>query len=262
MIWTIGHARLIYLSLFFCGAAAAIAAARLAGLRLVGIYRAFFFYLLLITGVNLSACALGIQSHAYAWVYLFGYPVILIASALLVRDLSSQIFANYPGIAMLGVWGTYLAVGIAVLYSTADWGLASPLLTSLRGYLPLVELLVRGVTIGLSTMLVILLLILWRYPIDLHQNVFTNCVMFSAILLSDEAVSLVGKFTNDRYIAQADAIGSLFGAACFLGWCFLLSRQGEIRVVRMRTHFLPGDEIRLLHQLDAFNSILARAARK
>lgn len=262
MINSIGLPTVFRICFLLCAVTALTVGVRLLILRLLSIYPAFVAYLFLIAGVNLTAYAFHTGSALYAWVYLFGYPIILITSALMVREAYSQIFTNYPGIATLGRWGIYLAVAAAFIFAAVDWAGTRPLFNQLRSYLPLVEMLIRGVNIGLAALLVVLLGILYRYPIRPHQNVVTNCMMLSAILLADAMHGLVDRLTSLRSSFTVSVIDSLFTATCFVVWTFLLSRQGEKRTVQVRTHFRPGDEVRLLHQLDAFNEILSRTVHK
>ena len=237
-----------------------MALARVSVLRLAGIYPAFFVYLLLVAGVNLTAYEAGLNSHLYAWAYLFIYPLILLVSVLMVRETYSQIFVNYPGIATFGRWAVYAAAGLTVIVSLMS--LSEPVFTSRRTYFVLVELLTRGIAIGLGVLLLALIWILRKYPIKLHENVLVNCVMFSIVLLSDALCALADHLTSFRYSVAIAALGSLIASVAFLVWSLRLSRQGETRIVRARSSFAPGDEARLMRQLDAFNTILARAVRK
>jgi len=49
--------------------------------------------------------------------------------------------------------------------------------------------------------------------------------------------------------------------ACLMFWLFCLNRRGEIRRVVVGHQWNPGDEQRLLAQLDAINASLLRSVR-
>jgi hypothetical protein len=101
-----------------------------------------------------------------------------------------------------------------------------------------------------------------RYPIKLSRNIFIHSFLYSALFLSDAAILLVQSVTSLRHTAGLNLAVVIISGLCFSGWAVLFSKSGENALVRVRTYRDSGDEDRLLHELDAINATLMRAARR
>ena len=245
-----------------CALAAAVCAWRVYDQRLVALYPAFFGYLLS-QAVLLSVLGLvGVSSIIYRWVFIFAYPVIWLIYCMMTRELYTQIFSKYPGIAMLGRWSVYLAVVLACAAAIVSGLATRGVLVKKSAFMIPVEVTGRNVVFGLALSIIVLLLLISRYPIQLHRNVLVNCIAFSALLLGESAEMLMDHLTNLRHTVILDVTLMAFNIACFIVWGFLLSPQGARQIIHIRRGFTANDERRLLGQLESLNALGVRAARK
>ncbi len=117
----------------------------------------------------------------------------------------------------------------------------------------------------LSSLVVFVLLIcgfLVYYPVPLGRNVIVYLTGYAAI------------FPDHRYHRLSSTIWAISGTAkgamstwafpwlVMAFWLFALSRQGEEKRVVVGHHWKPGDEQRLLAQLEAINASLLRSGKK
>jgi hypothetical protein len=116
----------------------------------------------------------------------------------------------------------------------------------------------------LSSLIVFVLLIcgfLVYYPVPLGRNVIVYLAGYSVYFTMMATMALLqnlGYFWN----RQASSVDMGITLACQLFWLLALSRQGEKKRVVVGHQWKPGDEQRLLAQLEAINSSLLRSGRK
>ncbi len=226
---------------------------------LVKIYPAFFAYLISQSILVVSSDIVGPRSGLYAWIYIIGYPLTWVVYCLVVKELYAHIFANYPGIAMFGKWSIYAAVVLAGIGAAASKVLTRESLSQKATILILFESAGRGVVFCLAVLIVMLLLVIARYPLQLHMNVLINCIFFSALLLVEAGGILAEHLTGLRNTIRIDTGFMIFDACCFAVWAMLLSREGETKVVRLRRNFPETD---LLRHLDMLNGIVLGSSRR
>jgi hypothetical protein len=245
-----------------CSALAAIGCAwRVYDQRLIALYPAFFSYLIS-QAILVSVSSLAdTRSNFYAWLFIFAYPVSWVVYGLMVRELYNQIFKNFPGIAMFGRLSVYLAVALAGVIAVLSRAATSRVLTKTSAILIPLEVTGRNVVFGLALSIIVLLLLISRYPIQLHRNVLVNCVVFGAWLLAEATLMLAEHLTNLNRTVPLDVALMVFNIGCFAVWGFLLSPQGATRFIHIH-HFSPKDERRLMGQLDSLNALGVRASRK
>jgi hypothetical protein len=245
-----------------CALAALVCAWRVYDQRLVGLYPAFFSYLLS-QGVLLAVSGLvGVSSLLYRWVFIVAYPITWVVYCLMVRELYNQIFNRYPGIAMLGRWSVYLAVASAGAIAIVSRIATRGVLVRKSALLIPIEVAGQNVVFGIALSIIVLLLLISRYPLELHRNVLVNCMVFSALLLGEAAELLVEHLTNMRNTRVLDVASMVFNIGCFGVWGFLLSPQGARKIIQIHHGFSANDERRLLGQLNSLNAWGVRASRK
>ena len=230
-------------------------------MRLVGTYPAFFACFLFESVLLTAATVVGTGSVVYAWIYLLCYPAVWILYCLMVRDLYYQIFSSYPGIAMYGRWTIYASAVIALVAVVVGRAATRDALSAKRTLIVGWEAFGRNLVFGLAILILLLLLILSRYPINLRQNIVVNCLCFSLFLLAEAGTVLAEQLTGMRHTITTNEMNVVLDIACFGAWGYLLSREGQTRVVHV-LHPSQAEAERLLLELNSLNSILLRAARK
>lgn len=243
-----------------CGAILSLI--RLVSLRLLSVYPALSYFLLLQIAQTAASSVTSLGSDEYAFLYVALLIPEWIVYGLMLREIYGAIFSDYPGIAILGKWSAYGAlfgtalVGIvSVTAGRTVWG-------QQRSFLPFAESAGHIFTFGFSLLIFIILIAISRYPIQLQKNVFLNAVLFGIVLFSEAGALIADLLTTRHHTAQLDLAANMIAATCFVVWPFGLSREGQTRVLRLRSGIDPRDEDRLLGQLSVISSILIGAARK
>lgn len=147
-----------------------------------------------------------------------------------------------------------IAVGVSVEFSP---GAMSRSLT-----FSTMTLLDRCVLFGLAFFLVLLVLVMIRYPISIAKNIAVHCFFFSSILFAQTIFQVADQWALYHYSALCNTLTAGFDAILVTAWALLLTNAGDVAIIRIRDRIKPETELQLLGQLAALNGILLRAARK
>jgi hypothetical protein len=243
-------------------AAALVAMARLISLNLAKRFPALVGYLSLLALSHLLGGGLSRESIGYFWLYVALIPVESVVGIFAVRELVALIFANYPGIRTVGRWALYagiaISVGTSLLLTRVFW-YAGPDPRSRWG-LFYFETAKRSIILSLVIAIVAIVFVLTKYPLHLGRNTYLSCVFFSAMFLAEAAQLLIDSSTRLLSNEVADAVEPFFICACLLGWAFLMQRQTV--PVAARVAFSSAHEDHLVQQLESFNRLMTRVARR
>ena len=235
---------------------------RLYYLGLYRVYRGFFAYLIFQTGRSLILLPLDPRSGLYGSLYANTIPVLWVFYILVVIELYSLVLQNYRGIYTLGRWTLYVALAISLLISIVTliptWKNAPEPYRIL--YISIV--VDRGVSIGLVLFLFFIMVFLSRYPVPLSRNLIVHAIVYTVFFLSGSMAMLIRIVLGHHSTRALNIVLQLIGAACYVGWLFGLSREGEKKIVVLRHDWKPADERRLIDQLDSLNATLLRARGK
>lgn len=243
-------------------AANAVTAWRLRQLGLQSVYRCFFIYLIFAAArsILLFILPFGLSSTTYGIIYLVTAPVLWIFYVLVVLELYSLVLRNYAGIYSLGRWALYgalfFSIAISILTLIPSWGNES---SRLLFWCYTVE---RGVVFSLVIFLLLILLFLSSYPVALNRNILVHCLVYTVYFLGISMVELIRNVVGHEVVRQLNYGVLATTVGCYLGWIFLLTRAGENRPAMLRHNWTPGDEQRLVDQLNNINATLLRTARK
>lgn len=221
------------------------------------IYVNFFRYLIVELLQALIPLLVPLRSLLYSDLFILSRVFVLIFCALIVLELYSVVLRNLEGIA--GIARKYIKAALAIAIASSLLPLAlEKARDTPTGYLFIVE---RPI---LSTLAVLILLIsafLVYYPVPLGRNVIAYLAGY-AVYFSTIATTVL--FENMGYFWNREASNVDMGiaVACQIFWLFALSRQGENKRVVVGHQWNPGDDQRLLAQLDAINANLLQSRRK
>ena len=198
---------------------------RLAGLRLLGIYRYFTLYIAFSVAIGVAATLFNHGSRAYFmfWAAEELVGVILLLAAAL--ELYSLMIRGFMG---LGTWGSIvllvaagIGMGIAALIGLLDTNTLN-----LKEAIRVIPYCKRWV---LSAIAVLVLLSSWfffRYKYMVTRNLVIHSRILTAYCLINAASALL---LNLRVDTQKIGAASLLAAAvCFCLWITLMSAKGEV----------------------------------
>ena len=197
----------------------------------------------------------------YSKIYMILLPISWVLYFFAVRSLYQQVFTRYPGISYAGKWALNIAAGIAVaLLVGSSLFTESPFMAS-RG-LTAVMLMDRCVVGGMSVLLIMLVLVIWRYPITIQRNIAVHCMLFSAIFLLTALTNVAYQWAGFKHGGLINLVGSAASVTLCILWTVRLNALGETLAVKIRKPVNAALESHLLNQLDTLNGILLRAVRK
>ncbi len=201
------------------------------------------------------------QSRIYQQVYDVTEPLNWLLYVMIVREMYTRVFSEYPGIASLARWSTYTAAGLAALLCLA-LGKISPV-EHWQGarVFSYIETWERFVSFALAAFIVMMLFLLSRYPIKLDFNIASSIVVFTIYFAGSFAFLEIGKPATSTAL-QLQTGGLLFlSAVCFAAWGIALKHSSESTQVQVRINLLPYEEQRLLDQLALIDNMLLKSAR-
>ena len=221
------------------------------GLRRV--YPYFFAFLVLDLLQAIIPVVVPLRSDLYRDLYVASEGCMVAFYALVVMELYSVILRDLAGIANVARRYIQVTLAFAIVLSLLPLAIEKTPHTA-TGYLFSLE---RPI---LSSMVAFVLLIsgfLVYYPVPLGRNVIVYLVGY-AIYFPTFAV--MAFFQNLGYFwnRQKGNIEMAVSVTCLIFWLLTLSRQGENKRVVVGHQWNPGDEQRLLAQLEAINASLLR----
>jgi hypothetical protein len=221
------------------------------------VYAFFFSYLVLDLLQALIPVFVPLTSPIYRDSYVASQGLIICSYAFVILELYSVTLRNLEGIA--GVARRYIKITLvfALLLSLLPL-VVEKAPNTVTGYFFIFE---RPI---LSSLIVFVLLIggfLAYYPVPLGRNVMiylTGYALYFLTVATTAFINNLGYFWN-HLKGTADMSVSVL---CLLFWLVALNRQGENKRLVTGYHWKPGDEQRLLAQLEAINASLLRSGRK
>jgi hypothetical protein len=208
-----------------------------------------FVSLLILSNISYS-------SRAYGYAYVFTEILVVSLYVLVVLELYSKVLAPLSGVASLAQRYAGGAICIAALVSI---GL---LYFEPAGRNLVAQFLVFERVMIFSLVLFILFLVgfLTYFPVALSRNVIVYTIGYAVFFLA-KAVSFFGRNTHLLSDALVDQIHMAVNNFCLLFWAVYLNRAGESTKMTIGHRTNPGDEQRVMRQLDAINRTLARLPR-
>ena len=232
--------------------------ARLWNFGLLPTYRFFASYLLF--DVIRSAFVFS-STTIYAWMWVTTEPLLWLLYIVVVLELYSLVFKNYPGIATMGRWavmGTLSLSFIVALLTLLVDVRASQEYPILQG----IFVIDRVVCTSLMLFLILINVFLLSFPVTLTRNVVSYCIGYFVYFAGKMASLFFQNLHGTQVIRIVSTIVLLISVGCLAYWVLFLSRRGEQLAVRLGARAKPEDEERILVTLNTINNTLLRTARK
>ncbi len=224
-------------------------------------FPALLGYFLFVAVLESAWAVMEQSSRIYFWTYVLIEPLEYIFSILVVRELLTLMFDNYPGIRTVGRWAMYtgivLSAGTSLALTKFFWS------TGAKGRhkwgLFYLESTQRSIVFSLVVVILAILFVLSKYPLHLGRNTYVSCGFFSALFLSEAVRLLLDSTARVLYNNFADRTESIFIALCLGTWAFML--QPAAAPVTRVAYSTPQED-HLLQQLDSLNRLMSRAAKR
>jgi len=224
-----------------------------------GLYRSYPSFLGFLLAELLQAVVLTFarseKSYKYGWLATEG--VIVCFYALIVLECYAIALRDLPGIANLSRRYIKAGLGVAIVISVLLLGLER----TPNSIIPTFVVFERDVVTSLVIFVLLILGFLTYYPVPLSRNAIVYSVGYSIYFLCKAtALLLVNRTHQGSQLVSTILI--IVSTLCLVFWLFALNRSGEAKTVVVGHRWKPGDEERLLSQLQGINDHLIRSARK
>ena len=254
-------ANLFRLSQYAQLAGFAILFLRLFTSKLTGIYRYFTLYVVLQMGRMILTMVVPYRSNAFGYFFFIVEPIVWILSALAILEVYEIVLRNHPGIATWGRWALTGSIGVSILLSLCtlflDYQNASQKYPILANFF----LLSRLVTLSLLLFVVLITFCLLWFPIVLNRNTVVHCCVFAGYFLIKSTAFVAAGLLHERSMIALNIAIQLLVTLCCVVWIAGLSAKGETVPAKIGHYWDPGQEDRLMAQLDAINRTLVHSAK-
>lgn len=228
-------------------------------------YRVFFAYFIFRAAMAALPLVVSVGSPRYFFVWIFTAPINLMFYVWVVLELCALVLARHQGLYTLGKWAMYAGMAISVTLSILSL-LASfksaPAQRSLSLSKSIMQYFVaadRGVTFCLAIFLILMLLLLSRYPVPLSRNVVLHAAIYTVFFFGHSLSDILADVFGVHLFTVIDTCLTGVSALCILAWLLFLNVKGEeVRVNVPR--LTPENEKRILYHLDSLNSTLLKVA--
>jgi hypothetical protein len=245
----------------FTTVACIVLAFRIFFLGLHRVYRYFFGYLVFSSCRSLILWQFNPNTAMYSWIWVLTEPAIWVFYVLVVIEIYELALTSHQGIYSFGRWMMMAALGgsallavFSVLLTWHDPGGPSPILH----YITAIE---RAVDFCLVIFLLLIIAFLSRFPVRLTRNMVVHCVVYTIFFIASTVIFIAGEIIAPNLIRILSTCLLGVSATSVLAWLLLLTRRGETRRSVPMQEWRPGDEERLLEQLESINSTLVGAGK-
>lgn len=198
------------------------------------------------------------NSQAYANWWVATEVTSWIIYVVLVLELYSAIFHQFPALASFGRKLFQIAIGVSVLVGLGGMFLFSPN-PSQFPILDAVLLTRRVIMTSLLIFLISLLFSLSLFRIRLRPNTIVHACIFFIYFLSKAGIVLVLQILGARVLTSVNLVFLVISNLSILAWAVFLTRRGEATEVMIGHQWNPEQGERLTKQLIALNSSLSRS---
>jgi hypothetical protein len=230
-------------------------------------YRVFFTYFLFRVANGVVPLLADLKSPVYFYLWVFTEPLIWMFYVWVVLELCRLVLERHRGLYTLGKWAMYAGMAVSVTLSflsvLAKFKAATPQRSisfhnSIIGYFLAAD---RGVTFCMAIFVLLMLLLLSRYPVRLSRNIVLHTTLYTIYFMSSTLGVILSSVFGVHLFTKIDLGLRTVSALCILAWLIFLTPKGEEVRVNM-PHFTPEDEKRILFHFDALNSTLLKASRR
>jgi hypothetical protein len=220
-------------------------------------YPFFTTYLAVSLAQIVASDVIPYSSRAYGYVFVFSEMIIVGLYVLIVLELYSKVLAPLSGVASMAQKYTGGAICVAALVSICFLYFESSAGNLVQQFLVFERVMI------FSLVLFVLFIVgfLTYFPVSLSRNVILYSTGYAVFFLA-KAASIFARNTHLLGDQLIDQIHMIVNDLCLIFWVAYLNRAGEIAKITIGHRTNPGDEQRVMQQLDSINRALARLPRQ
>ena len=243
------------------GILAALVAVKLCTTGLYRRYRVFFWYMVFRVVEGAWPSFIDIKSDLYAYIWAVTEAFSLAFYILVVLELCGLVLEKHQGLYTLGRWAIYLGMAVSVTISMVSLlPRIKPEMSQRSKYMGYIFATDRGTTFCMAIFLILMLLLISRYPVKLSRNVILHASLYTLFFLCNALDMILLRLLGLPHYAAVDIGRMTVACFCLVAWSVFLSRKGEETQMNV-VHLRPEHEDRLLYQLDAINSTMLKISR-
>lgn len=202
------------------------------------------------------------RRDSYGYAFILTEPLVWASYAWVAFEAYALVLESYRGLSFLGR-GTF-SIGLAV---SAAISIASSVPSvkfdgELYPLLLLTAAISQSVVVAVLVFLLLLSAFMLWYPIPLRRNIVYYTMGLSVFFLSLGLGMFLRSAGGPAMARLSSQMYMGIGAICQLFWLLSLRREGESVSVAVGSLLHPGEQARLLTQLDSLNSILLQTTKR
>lgn len=228
--------------------------ARIVSSQLYRVYKYFFGYLV----VQLLQLSIPFlirrRTDTYVFAFLGTETLIVCLYALIILELYALVFRGLHGIATTARRFIQASIGLAIGVSVLVLGLERTpgnILTKFYSF-------ERTIDTSLVFFLLLITGLLVYYPIPLNRNILSYSIGY-AVYFSAKALALFLRNTGHEWDLLFSVAMLAVSTVCLLFWAIFLTSAGEEKTGVLGHKWNPGEDARLIRQLETINASLLRS---
>ncbi|HCC56789.1 MAG TPA: hypothetical protein DEQ47_05915 [Solibacterales bacterium] len=208
-----------------------------------------------------AAVSLGFgPSTSFAfWLYIVGSPIRWVLYVALISEIYAAVFSNYPGIRTVIKSSMLSALLLASLFSSVLAWYTWREHAVWAGHLYYFELAQRTVLLTLIFFVLLLFVLVSRYPLRADHNLLASSLGFCALFSLEASALLLEWVYPGVFTRQLNLVLAGFSTICYVVWAVNLRTSTAPAVIRRPEPATAAHEDDLLQQLSAINATLLRA---
>jgi len=226
------------------------------------VYPIFFAYFIFRVPHSVPPLILDTKSTAYAYYWVATEPVLLVFYILLVVELSRKVLSQYKGLYTVFRAGMIIAMVIAMIISAASLiprlRPEMPQRSRILGYVYAGE---RAIDLTLALFILLILVLISRYPIHLSRNLRLHAFVYTVYFFSNTLGFVLRVAFGMRISDVPNVLLMTVTLGAMGAWLLWLNPKGEDRPAPVRS-LTEQQEHRLLAQLGSLNTTLLRVSRR
>lgn len=231
---------------------------RLAVGGLLNRYWLFALYIAVNGSEVLVPAFIRFNTDRYFIAFMVFEGIKLVLTALVILDMYSLVFKDFPGIFRTAHNFIRYALLAAIAFSIALMAFEQVSLTVFQGF----YVFDRAITTSLLLFVIFITGFLSFFPVPLRRNILFYTIGYTIFFLAKSAGFFLLTTGGFAWAAKISIALDAVTIACLLLWIWKLSPSGEAQTVSFGFQWRREDEERVRQQLEAINASLLRVAKK